>query len=150
MQDDGNLVVYRGSDGRAVWASNTGGGLTPPVQPAGRTDRLTPNQGSWRGGVTLTSADGRFWATLQGSDGNLVVYQNGHGAIWAMGSRDDDFLVNQGDGNLVVYKARGGAVWASNTAGNGACTLVMQNDGNLVLYLNSDGRPIWATNTGGR
>ena len=149
VQDDGNAVVYRNSDGRAVWQSGTGGGRQPVAQPAGRTDRLGVNQGIWRGGAVLTSSDGRFQLILQGSDGNLVIYKQGV-AIWAIGGRDDDFLVNQGDGNVVIYRTHGGAVWSTGTGGQGGSTLVMQSDGNLVLYRGSDGRPIWSSGTAGR
>ena len=33
---------------------------------------------------------------------------------------------------------------------NNKCHLIMQSDGNLVLYRNDNGRPLWATNTWGR
>jgi hypothetical protein len=149
VQDDGNAVIYRNSDGRAVWQSGTGGGRQPVAQPAGRTDRLGVNQGIWRGGAVLTSSDGRFQLILQASDGNMVIYKQGV-AIWAIGGRDDDFLVNQGDGNVVIYRTHGGAVWSTGTGGQGGSTLVMQSDGNLVLYRGSDGRPIWSSGTAGR
>lgn len=60
-------------------------------------------------------------------------------------------FVHQGDGNVVVYDAgRGGrAVWASGTNGRATDALVMQGDGNLVLYA-PGGRPIWSTGTHGK
>ena len=52
---------------------------------------------------------------------------------------------DRGDGNLVVYNASGAAVWSSVTWGHPGAYLVVQSDGNLVIY---DGAsPIWATNT---
>jgi hypothetical protein len=54
----------------------------------------------------------------------------------------------QGDGNLVMYNAADRPVWASNTAGHYDAFLVVQNDGNVVIY--DGGRPIWATGTAGR
>jgi hypothetical protein len=39
------------------------------------------------------------------------------------------------------------ATWDTKTWREGPSTLVLQDDGNLVLYRNSDGRPIWHTNT---
>jgi hypothetical protein len=149
VQDDGNLVVYRASDARPTWASNTVQALPPP-QPAGTTDRLAAGQGLLRGGRVLTSASGAYTLVLQAADGNLVLYHNGVGAIWSSGSRDDDWLVNQTDGNEVLYRSTGTPLWASDTAGQGAATLVLQNDGNLVLYRDADGVPIWGTGTGGR
>jgi hypothetical protein len=148
VQTDANLVIYRNSDGRATWSSNTVQPI-PPTQPSGTTDRLLVNQGLLRGGRNLTSADGRYLLTVQ-TDGNLVLHHNGVGAIWASGTRDAEWFTNQGDGNLVLIRANGQATWASQTDGRGAGTLLLQNDGNLVLYRNSDGRATWATHTDGR
>jgi hypothetical protein len=60
------------------------------------------------------------------------------------------FATLQGDGNFVVYRAGNNtALWASNTPGKGGTKLIMQADGNLVLYTGG-GQPIWASNTGGK
>ncbi len=67
------------------------------------------------------------------------------------------FVVMQTDGNFVLYSSgakngRGSDMptWASNTGGisSGPYSLVMQNDGNLVV-LDGIQRPLWASNTGG-
>ena len=59
-------------------------------------------------------------------------------------------LYMQGDGNLVLRNASTQkALWASGTNGKGAVKLVLQTDGNLVLYTSS-GQPVWATNTVGK
>ena len=56
----------------------------------------------------------------------------------------------QGDGNLVLRNVSSQkALWASGTDGRGAVKLVLQTDGNLVLYTSS-GQPVWATNTVGK
>lgn len=56
-------------------------------------------------------------------------------------------LILQPDGNLVVYQG-GTARWATHVRGN---RLIMQDDGNCVLYLDSpDGKlafPVWWTST---
>ena len=49
----------------------------------------------------------------------------------------------QSDGNFVIYGPNG-ALWATNTSGNPGAYLVVQGDGNLVVYKPV---PIWATNT---
>ena len=52
----------------------------------------------------------------------------------------------QADSNLVIYAASG-ATWASGIKGNTApYTLLMQDDGNLVIY-DSKNRAIWASGT---
>lgn len=56
----------------------------------------------------------------------------------------------QGDGNFVVYKVGNNtALWASNTSSKGGVKLIMQSDGNLVLYTASN-QPVWASNTNGK
>lgn len=52
----------------------------------------------------------------------------------------------QDDGNLVLYlEVSGAATWASNTNGNPGSFLVVQDDGNVVIY--KPNHPIWATGT---
>ena len=41
----------------------------------------------------------------------------------------------QKDGNLVVYREDGKAMWATGTSGD-RNSLVIQDDGNLVIYEN--------------
>ncbi|MFD7640210.1 glycoside hydrolase domain-containing protein [Kitasatospora sp. NPDC059795] len=147
MQTDGNLVAYlKVGGGRALWGTNTYG-----------------NPGAY--------------AVMQ-DDGNLVVYRsNGgpgnDGALWASStSGGGAYATVQDDGNVVVYRrgggpGTGGALWATGTSafpskiGSGqrlysnqwtqsaTVRLVMQDDGNLVLYRRSDGAAIWSTNTWG-
>jgi hypothetical protein len=122
MQDDGNLVVY-GPQG-ARW--------TPGAPSTG--ERLIMQQ-----------------------DGNLVLYDTSGTFIWQSGTVGNNgaWLALQDDGNLVLYDASGGkALWglggyaldrlyqnqcllmggAGLMSNNGLHRLVLQNDGNLVLY----------------
>jgi hypothetical protein len=55
----------------------------------------------------------------------------------------------QTDGNLVIYADDMGQTfvrWASNTSGQPAANVVMQGDGNLVMYSHA-GAPLWSSNT---
>jgi glucose/arabinose dehydrogenase len=149
VQNDGNVVMYRDSDQRVLWASNTCCHAPAPPQPAAGSDRLNTGQALVLGGK-ITSPNGVYTLVLQDFDGNLVLYKNGTQALWAFGMRADSWFINQPDGNLVAYKSEGGVAWASNTWGKGAGALVLQDDGNLVLYRNTDRYVIWATNTYGR
>lgn len=137
MQGDGNLVLY--SSIGALWSSRTAG------------------------------YPGAF-AVLQ-ADGNLVVYGPGHVPRFASGtSGGPDTLVIQTDGNMVIY-GPGGARWATDTvqpapvidgttqllpgqylapggflsSDQGRFVLVVQTDGNVVLY--ERGVPLFATGT---
>jgi hypothetical protein len=143
MQADGNLVLYRVDDGVPLWATNT-----------------------W--GTRVTHA-------VMQTDGNFVLYDDGGKPYWSTGTwgRPGNWLVLQNDGNLVLYTNSGQALWASNTvqawpmptdrltagqqlhtnerlvSANGRVTLIMQDDGNLVLYRTDNNEALWASNTYG-
>lgn len=137
---DGNMVLYK-ADNTAVWASQT----------------FYPGQSSK--------------AVLQ-ADGNLVIYTNNI-ATWSTGTvtYDQSGLANtsiingqsllpgqslytanrfyelrlQEDGNLVLYSPNR-AIWASGTNGRKIDKLVVQGDGNVVLY-DASWKPIWSSTT---
>lgn len=59
-------------------------------------------------------------------------------------------FIMQGDCNLVLYlrkdKASDKPLWASNTNGHGvSCYLLLQNNGNLVIFSDSD--VVWSSST---
>ncbi len=148
MQSDGNLVEYSRT-GAAVWSTDTWLRPPPPPTPSdgdtileGQT--LTP-------GSTLISADNAYTLAMQG-DGNLVVYGSCHGAIWSTRTygHPGAYLAMQTDSNAVVYSAQtGGPLWDSATFGYGVprlyrTRLVVQNDGNLVMYTQFN-KAIWSS-----
>ncbi|MFI9276245.1 hypothetical protein ACIGXM_37065 [Kitasatospora sp. NPDC052896] len=94
FQCDGNLVLYRNSDGHAMWASGSysSGGSQP------NTIRFQN-----RGFVELTMG----LANVCGFGDNSI----GHDATGG-------YAVVQDDGNFVVYTSGGSAVWQSGTYGN--------------------------------
>ena len=58
----------------------------------------------------------------------------------------------QRDGNVVIYEIQGTyemPLWATGTNGQAVDRLVMQPDGNLVLYSRGQ-RPLWSSGTVGR
>jgi len=131
MQSDGNLVCY-GRDGSSRWSSQTAGI---------RDVRLV----------------------MQG-DGNLVLY-SGSTPVWSTNTWGHAGAHLQlGDtGVLDLIAANGGFLWSTGsqvvggsslregesiTSPNGQYRLVMQTDGNLVLY-RQDGTAIWSSRTYG-
>lgn len=54
----------------------------------------------------------------------------------------------QEDGNFVLYK-EGKALWATGTNGKNGVNLIMQTDGNVVLY-DPKGKAIWASDSFGK
>lgn len=105
-------------------------------------------------GQSISSSDGRFVLVMQ-TDGNLVHYWNGYGALWSTvtGGSQGKSAWMQTDGNFVLYTTTspvvGSALWSSNTYGNPGAYLAIQNDGNLVVYAKDGMTPLWASNTGG-
>ena len=80
-------------------------------------------------------------------DGNLVVYCNGDRPIWhsaTHGRSVSGGLILQSDSTLVIYDAV--PIWHSGAYNSGGTTLIMQDDGNVVLY-RQDGTPVWHTAT---
>ena len=113
-------------------------------------------------GQSLKSCNGIYTLTFQG-DGNVVLYANGSSAIWATGTNGmtATLFAMQVDGNLVLYSRAPyedtNAIWASGTtpstgkSGGGtygaAGKLVVQDDGNLVVYALSNNAVLWASGT---
>lgn len=104
-----------------------------------------------KGKTRIISSNGKFELFLQ-NDGNLVLYKQGR-AIWALNRYRPYGVVRkavmQTDGNFVLYEGSK-VIWATNTyRSNRDAYLVLQNDGNLVMYRKTGGA-IWASNTSGR
>jgi hypothetical protein len=140
LQKDGNLVQY--NDFRPVWFSATNG--------------YTPSR------------------LVMQTDGNLVLYNNVNQPLWNTETAGNPGarLVTQSDGNLVLYSSTNTAIWATYSlarpdnlstvnhtlrshstlfqgqqieTADRKYRLVLQPDGNLVLY--SQSRALWATYT---
>ena len=95
-------------------------------------------------GQFITSSNGRYRLIMQ-ADGNLVMY-DGWTALWATYSIGPGRrAVMQSDGNFVIYHGYDG-VWSTSTTGFRSSQLVIENNGNLVLY--SDGLPTWSRFSG--
>lgn len=100
-----------------------------------------------RQGEAITSPNKQYAAVVQ-SDGNFVVYTADGKARWNASSNASGgpFTVQfAGDGQLVVMNAAGSAIWSNKKSGSNVA-LVMQDDGNLVVYQDpgaSSMKPIW-------
>jgi hypothetical protein len=89
----------------------------------------------------LTSPNG-FYRLVQQSDSNLILYDLKEGKpLWTPGLLSIHRTLMQSDGNLVSYGQDGKALWASGTDGNQGAILVLQDDGNLLIY--RDQRVLW-------
>jgi methionine-rich copper-binding protein CopC len=149
MQGDGNLVLYDGTT--AVWASNTGGnpGAYLDVQNIGNVVIYSGTTPIWTAqpttllpGQFISSPNGQYVLTLQ-ADGNLVEYNAAGTPLWASGTQGKGVTEMLMQGDgNLVLYSGGTAVWASNTAGNPGASLSLQNNGDLVIE--SGTTPIWS------
>jgi hypothetical protein len=166
---EGAPALYQQDADRLWWLMEGSDSLDPvPGVPTFFSCALCTESASVRPGSFLT---------LQG-DGNLVLYPSGGGAAeWSAGTAGSGAvgLRLQDDGNLVLY---GGpdpagqvpAVWQTGTelfrgtvlgdgvtlgpgqfilSPDGAFELVMQDDGNLVVYGADRAGALWASRTSG-
>jgi hypothetical protein len=112
-------------------------------------DTLRRNQ-NFDMGQWLQSSNGAYRLVMQ-SDANLVLY-HGSRAIWASGTNGKavHHLKLHDNGCLALIDARGNWLWrpSPDPCNKGGDRLVVQSDGNLVLYAGS--RAVWASNTAGR
>lgn len=77
------------------------------------------------------------------TDGQVI-----HAGQYIMAPNVETALVLLSNGDLALYGGVNAALlWHTNTANHPNDTLVLQNDGNLVLY-SSSGSVLWASNTG--
>jgi hypothetical protein len=145
LQNDGNLVLYGPyGQSQALWASGTEGNTN-------------------------------VFDVLMQVDGNLVVYNVDNNAIWASVTEGNEeaYLVVHNDGNVVIYDSSNQTIWQTFTVvppvpqnvsqpdrlfsgqglvpGNsinsaGGYKLILQTDGNFVLYGPAN-QVIWSSNT---
>jgi hypothetical protein len=107
-----------------------------------------PVGGSWSNAVYSTNMGSNYFLILQ-DDGNLCVYRgtspnDNQGYIWCSMTNGKQ---QQANPNFTAVKGKYGKNWISNgstlAAGdwigstNGSIYLIMQSDGNLVLYTNT-------------
>ena len=138
LQTDGNLVAY-GPRSRVLWSSHT-----------------------------YRSAGGSGTVLDMQADGNLVLHAADGSVLWHAGTYGNPGagLRVQNDGNVVLYRTNGSAAWYTGwdrtslfpgdalstgqqvTSADGRYSLVLQPDGNAVVYTAS-GRPLFFTGSYG-
>jgi len=100
-------------------------------------------------GEYLVSTIGNSQLHMQGSDGNLVLYEkDSHSKVlWASNTTGHPGarVCMQTDGDLVLYDDAH-AIWKSSTSGHIVTNATLQDDCNFVLY-SDKGDTIWSTNT---
>lgn len=111
-------------------------------------------------GEALVSRNRQFWCLMQ-TDGNLVVYNVDPKArdhdLWSTGTYAGHPGNCEGEfaamklGKLTVFKHSNKGCWSTGNQQAKTNILVMQDDGNLVIYATrrAPGRDVWASHTQG-
>ncbi|MEI8338966.1 MAG: hypothetical protein WCF91_03515 [bacterium] len=146
MQADGNLVLYT-AENTPLWHSSTYGnyGAYAVMQADGNlVVYSSSNRALWN---SRTFGHGPSTLRIQ-NDGNLVIVKSGNIATWSSGTWQNNYQVNNYLGDQI----------SSNTtlrptdylrSADWRYILVMQNDGNLVLFSANGYRPLWHSSTYG-
>lgn len=176
LQSDGNLAFY--SDFNINWETGTQGSSASRLVMQADGNLVLYNQS----GVALWSAQtqGNSGARLVlQTDGNMVVYSSSNVPLWAsytvhtpdhlsyintsiipgmaaarlypgqsIDTADRRFHLVMQTDGNLVLYSPTHALWATGTDGKSVSFLAMQLDGNLVLYDRS-GRPLWYSGTAG-
>ncbi len=150
MQSDGNLVLYRGSDPNdnqgVIWHTNTYTGQETDsylaMQDDGNLVVYRGQPGDYSNHVwnsETNRAQCNYYLSLQ-DDGNLVIYlgsgsNDNRGAIWSVktgkiGQRRSFIAASSGNNGFLNKND-----WLVSPCGS--YYLIMQSDGNLVLYKGS-------------
>ena len=134
MQTDGNLVMET-SSGRPLWESGTAGhrGAFAAMQADGNFVIYSAN------GRTLWSSgtEGHAGARLSVQTDGDVILEHGTEPLWCSGSKDNRLFADE---RLETGWSLESPSWLSH--------LVMQQDGNLVLY-SIGGEVLWSSRTAG-
>ncbi|MGC0311785.1 hypothetical protein [Kitasatospora acidiphila] len=140
MQSDGNLVLRtQGEPSFVLWASGTYGhaGATATMQADGNFVIYDTNHKAlWSTGTYFHA--GAHFSLME--DRNLVVYDTHNKAIWQSGSNLKKTPLDLG-GQVVTQLNSGATLYGTKSR------LVMQADGNLVIYSQATGRVLWHSMT---
>lgn len=142
MQGDGNVVVYA-SAGRVVWSSGTSRSPGARLVMQGDGNLVIYNAAGTPIWHTRSSGHPGARAAMQ-IDGNLVVYSSANKVLWSSGP--DRLRFPPAPTGDTLSGGRQLSTGQSLTAANGRYRLVMQSDGNVVVYA-GDGRAAWSSGT---
>ncbi|RWR91678.1 mannose-specific lectin 3-like protein [Cinnamomum micranthum f. kanehirae] len=170
LNSDGELVLYDVPSGEPLWSSNKTGSLDRYVlvykfmhmwvfgpstwSTNTSTGTLSPldadtfDDNTLFPGAVLSSGESLKngkWELLMQSDCNLTLIDNSEGkTIWSTDTAKEAAVCHlkmELTGDLVIYDESNDQIWASNTSGTGESALVLQNDGDVVIY----GPVLWTT-----
>ena len=137
------------------YAARARNGTVPPPSPSpSPSPSPTPSgNDSLHAGDTLASdqslrsSRGKATLSMQGSDGNLVLYDSNRKMVWSSGTAGHpgaELRFQGSDGNLVVY-AGSKAVWSCGP-NKAAAVAKLGDDCNFVVS-DANGKALWSSGT---
>lgn len=149
MQSDGNLFIYDRSAGQVTWAANTYGhsGAYAVMQEDGNFCVYTTNNTFlWCSGTNGTNAE----RLDMGDDGRIIIYKSAWNSGTSNGNYNWPAMAHPGC-DIGTGTGWTGVLGTAQcfVSPNGRFELVMQSDGNLVIYDRSvtPNTALWSTGT---
>lgn len=149
LENDGNLALYNTATGKPVWATNTYRNIDPTViwflrmLPNGNLvlNKLVPGVGERNAWSSDTPSTNRGEHTFEyDNDGTLGIYKyvdNNRVLVKSLYSPRD---TNTWPGKINMLRQDKAIITPKHK-------LILQTDGNLVLYNTVTGAAVWSTNT---
>ncbi|MFI5529044.1 hypothetical protein ACIA8O_10890 [Kitasatospora sp. NPDC051853] len=158
MQWDGNLVLRlvndQGQLGPEAWASGTYNNWAAYayMQPDGNLVIYRQNGGPDQGGaVWHTGSWGHQGAELTMLGGQLSISDpSSYQRLWSLDAGFNPVRMGDGASQESFINQNRGALTAGQWLRSNSVWLLMQQDGNLVLYRKRDGAALWSTGTYGK
>ncbi|MCC9309797.1 hypothetical protein LN042_22440 [Kitasatospora sp. RB6PN24] len=153
MQGDGNLVIYlnyaSGQHFAAVWQTRTWGNAGAYLIMQGDGNLVLYKAGGtgalWSSGTWgKANANAEFYTgdLMVGSDSTQTVFWDSGTGYLAQKDANGNYPDVPSDSLL-----SGEALWPGNWIESTNAWVLMQTDGNLVVYRKRDGKALWSSNT---
>ena len=138
----GRVVLF--SNFRTVWQTPMTGNSNTRLVMQSDGNLVAYNQSNQPVWNSQTNGNPGAWAVLQ-TDGNFVIYSSSNIPLWSTGT-----VQNPNELQYINTRLMSGRLYPGQriSTADRRNTLVLQTDGNLVLY--GDGVPLWATGTDGK
>jgi len=141
MQEDGNLVLYHRTTNNATWSTKTTGqSVAAAVMQKDGNFVLYGYNGEVRWSSDTANHPGSF-LTLN-NEGFLIIYAGSKWIPKAIPPIFGDVFIY---GKSILHRGQRLNVGESLPSPNGGYELILQEDGNLVLYHRTTNKPIWQT-----
>jgi hypothetical protein len=99
--------------------------------------------GSLRNDESVISCNGKYKFINQG-DGNVVLYHPGDKPVWSSSTVGPLGTLSLQSGELRLVGSSGTVLYQSKSGGHPGAKLLIQDDGNAVIY-DTNNQPVWET-----